>query len=139
MHLFHFLIFSISEFMTEHFIEMGAGTGGPDCKSRIFDFGEVELHFCPKVYYKKLLQTHGDIAAVQYAIEKNNFRVGLNQEACPGFGAALGEAVILSVSTPKHLQQRLGILQNYDYDDFLNLNRLYRLVSSDKNSYFFWV
>uniref|UniRef100_A0A0K8VBB9 Angiotensin-converting enzyme n=1 Tax=Bactrocera latifrons TaxID=174628 RepID=A0A0K8VBB9_BACLA len=117
------------EFMNEHFIEMDAGTGGPDCKSRIFDFGEIELHFCPKVYYKKLLQTHGDIAAVQYAIEKNNFRVGLNQEACPGFGAAMGEAVILSVSTPKHLQQRLGILKNYDYDDLLNLNRLYRLAT----------
>ncbi|XP_067630192.1 angiotensin-converting enzyme-like [Eurosta solidaginis] len=117
------------EFMSEHFIEMEPGTGGPDCKSRIFDFGEIELHYCPRVYYKKLLQTHADITAVQYAIAKNNFRVGLNQEACPGFGAALGEAVILSVSNPKHLQQRLGLLQNYEYDDILNLNRLYRMAA----------
>ncbi|XP_037954840.1 angiotensin-converting enzyme-like [Teleopsis dalmanni] len=115
-------------FMHDHFIEMEPGSGGPDCKSRIFDFGEIEMNYCPKVYYKKLLQTHGDVSTIQYALAKNNLSVGLNQEASPGFGNALGEAVILSVSTPKHLQQRLGLLKDYEYDDLLNTNRLYRLA-----------
>lgn len=114
--------------MRDHFIEMEVGEGGPDCKSRIFTYGEIELNYCPKVYYKKLLQTHGDVTQIQYALMKNNLRVGLNQEACPGFGNALGEAIILSVSTPQHLQECLRLLQDYDYDDILNLNRLYRLV-----------
>ncbi|XP_030381613.1 angiotensin-converting enzyme-like [Scaptodrosophila lebanonensis] len=115
-------------FLDEHFKAMEPGSGGPDCKSRIFDFGTIEMHYCPKVYYKKLLQTHGDMARVQYALAKNNLAVGLNQEASPGFGNAIGEAVILSASTPKHLQQRLRLLQDYEYDDLLNLNRLYRMA-----------
>ncbi|KAM7343194.1 angiotensin-converting enzyme-like isoform 2-T2 [Cochliomyia hominivorax] len=116
------------DFMHKHFIEMESGEGGPDCKSRIFTYGEVELNYCPKVYYKKLLQTHGDVTQIQYALLKNNLRVGLNQEACPGFGNAMGEAIILSVSTPQHVQECLGLLKDYDYDDILNLNRLYRLA-----------
>ena len=116
------------EFMRDHFVEMEVGSGGPDCKSRIFDFGEIELNYCPKVYFKKLLQSHADISQVEYALAKNNLRVGLNQEACPGFGGALGEAAILSVSTPQYLQKRLHLLQNYEYDDLLNLNRLYRMA-----------
>lgn len=109
---------------------MEAGTGGPDCKSKIFDYAEVEMHYCPKVYFKKLLQTHGDMTQIQYALLKNNMRVGLNQEACPGFANALGEAVILSVSTPRHFQEKLGLLKNYNYDDILNINRCYRQVNS---------
>ncbi|XP_073844468.1 angiotensin-converting enzyme-like [Musca autumnalis] len=116
------------DFIRDHFIEMEPSEGGPDCKSRIFTYGEIELNYCPKVYYKKLLQTHGDVTHIQYAILKNNYSVGLNQEAAPGFGNAMGEAVILSVSTPKHLQQQLGLLTNIDYDDVLNLNRLYRMA-----------
>ncbi|XP_073811720.1 angiotensin-converting enzyme-like [Musca autumnalis] len=54
-------------------------------------------------------------------------RVGLNQEACPGFGNAMAEAVILSVSTPEHLQQQLNLLKEYDYDDEMNLNFLYKM------------
>uniref|UniRef100_A0A1I8PMP1 Angiotensin-converting enzyme n=2 Tax=Stomoxys calcitrans TaxID=35570 RepID=A0A1I8PMP1_STOCA len=116
------------DFMRDNFIEMEPAEGGPDCKSRIFTYAEIELNYCPKVYYKKLLQTHGDITHIQYAILKNNLSVGLNQEAAPGFGNAMGEAVILSASTPKHLQERLGLLTTYDYDDILNLNRLYRMA-----------
>ncbi|XP_075166830.1 angiotensin-converting enzyme-like [Haematobia irritans] len=116
------------DFMRDNFVEMEPSEGGPDCKSRIFTYGEIELNYCPKVYYKKLLQTHGDITQIQYAILKNNLSVGLNQEASPGFANAMGEAVILSVSTPQHLQGKLGLLTDYDYDDILNLNRLYRMA-----------
>lgn len=97
------------------------------------------MKYCPSVSYKKLLTTHGDIAHMEYAILRNNMRVGLNQEACPGFGNAMAEAVILSVSTPKHLQQHLNLLNDYTYDDEMNMNFLYRMVRDKGHIYFFGI
>uniref|UniRef100_A0A1I8MLX4 Angiotensin-converting enzyme n=1 Tax=Musca domestica TaxID=7370 RepID=A0A1I8MLX4_MUSDO len=113
-------------FLREHF--RLHRNGGPDCKSALFTAGEIHMKYCPSVSYKKLLTTHGDITHMEYAILRNNMRVGLNQEACPGFGNAMAEAVILSVSTPKHLQQHLNLLNNYTYDDEMNMNFLYRMA-----------
>ncbi|XP_073811719.1 angiotensin-converting enzyme-like [Musca autumnalis] len=116
------------EFKRDHFFEIEDNMSGPDCKSYIFTQSEIELNYCPKVNYKKLLTTHGDIAHVEYAIMKNNLTVGLNREASPGFSNAIAEAVILSASTPKHLQQHLGLLTEYNYDDEMNLNFLFRMA-----------
>uniref|UniRef100_A0A1I8PQ00 Angiotensin-converting enzyme n=1 Tax=Stomoxys calcitrans TaxID=35570 RepID=A0A1I8PQ00_STOCA len=101
---------------------------GPDCKSRINYHGSIQMTYCPKVSYKKLLTTHGDIAQVEYALQKNNLTVGLSREACPGFSNALAEATILTVSTPRHLQQHLHLLKEYDYDGEMHLNFLYRMA-----------
>lgn len=101
-------------------------TSGSDCKSVIFDYGEVDLDYCNKAYFKKLLQTHSDMTEVHYALIKNKLVVGLNQEAMPGFSDALGEAVLLSASSPHYMKENLHILGDIQYDDELGLNRLYR-------------
>ncbi|XP_075166607.1 angiotensin-converting enzyme-like [Haematobia irritans] len=101
---------------------------GPECKTRINTHGMIQMTYCPKVNYKKLLTIHGDMAQVEYALLKNNLSVGYSQEACPGFSNALAEATILSVSTPKHLQQHLDLLKEYNYDDKMHLNFLYRMA-----------
>jgi len=101
---------------------------GPDCKSEVFDFYRiVGLKYCPKPNFKKFIQVHGDMASVHYINEKSPLPFGLRDEACPGFGKALGEAAVLACSTPNHIQGTRILEREYNYDDERSLNRIFRL------------
>ncbi|KAI8039805.1 angiotensin-converting enzyme [Drosophila gunungcola] len=101
--------------------------GGPDCKSQVYYFPpDVALRYCPKLDYKKLMQIHGTMAELQYYLYKLQLPFGLDTEPCPGFGAALGETVILASGTPRHLH-RLHILLNDSLTEQQSLNRLFRM------------
>uniref|UniRef100_A0A1I8PSQ5 Angiotensin-converting enzyme n=1 Tax=Stomoxys calcitrans TaxID=35570 RepID=A0A1I8PSQ5_STOCA len=117
-----------SYFQYEGFKPITNSEDSADCKARINYHGKVRMAYCEKVNYKRLLTTHGDITRLGYALQKNKLPVGLSREACPGFGNAMAEAVILTVSTPKHLQQNVHLLTEYNYDDEMHLNFLYRMA-----------
>lgn len=98
-----------------------------DCKSDIFDITpHVYLKYCKKVDFRKFLQAHGFIGSIHYALQKKN----LPYYYFPSYNLEfpVGEAVILSASTHKHLKN-IGLLPNFKYKDDVMLNRLFRMVS----------
>lgn len=121
-----FILFST--FWTEHMLKIPEDADDHDCKSKVYDlYPEVGLRYCTKIDFRKLMQMHGTMATVFYNLQKNSLPIGVDREAFPGFGNIIGEAVILSASTPRHLEN-VGLIENYSVDKELNLNRLFRLV-----------
>lgn len=98
-----------------------------DCKSDIFDITpHVYLKYCKKVDFRKLLQAHGYMGSIHYALQKKE----LPYYYFPSYDLEfpVGEAVILSASTHKHLKS-VGLLPDVNYKDDVMMNRLFRMVS----------
>lgn len=57
---------------------------------------------------------------LQYANQPIIYRTGAN----PGFHEAIGDVFALSAATPKFLE-KIGLLQNYEYDEEAKINQLY--------------
>lgn len=98
-----------------------------DCKSDIFDITpHVYLKYCKKVDFRKFLQAHGYMGSIHYALQKKD----LPYYYFPSYDLEfpVGEAVILSASTHKHLKS-VGLLPDVKYKDDVMMNRLFRMVS----------
>ncbi|XP_055920460.1 angiotensin-converting enzyme [Eupeodes corollae] len=107
--------------------KMSDEEAGDDCKAVVFYFPpDVGLRYCPKVDFKKFLQMHGHMSELQYNLYKAHLPIGLDREACPGFGSAIGESAIVSAGSPRHLD-RIKLIENYTLDNELTMNRLFRL------------
>ncbi|MPC96271.1 Angiotensin-converting enzyme [Portunus trituberculatus] len=82
---------------------------------------------CAKVHMKDLLSIHHELGHIHYYLQYNHlplvFRKGANQ----GFHEALGDTVIMSVGTPRHLQ-RVGLLKEVEEDNELEMNYLLRVA-----------
>lgn len=116
-----------SNFWNKYSRKMSDEEAGADCKAIVFYFPpDVALRYCPKVDFKKFLQMHGHMSELQYNLYKANLPYGLDREACPGFGNAIGEAAIISAGSPRHLE-KTGLIENYTLDNELTMNRLFRL------------
>ncbi|XP_055844514.1 angiotensin-converting enzyme [Episyrphus balteatus] len=116
-----------SHFWEKYARKMSDEEAGDDCKAVVFYFPpDVGLRYCPQVDFKKLLQMHGHMSELQYNLYKAHLPVGLDREACPGFGSAIGESAIVAAGSPRHLE-RLGLMENYTLDSELTMNRLFRL------------
>ncbi|XP_055919071.1 angiotensin-converting enzyme-like [Eupeodes corollae] len=107
------------------FISQGVGKIGIDCKPDIFDKTSwIYMKYCKTSTFKRFLQTHGYMGRLHYALEKKNlpfyFFSSFNLEY------PLGEAVILSASTPNHMN-RAEILNHFNYTNELAMNRLFRM------------
>lgn len=107
--------------------KMSDDEAGEDCKAVVFYFPpDVGLRYCPKVDFKKFLQMHGHMSELQYNLYKSHLPIGLDRDACPGFGNAIGESAIVSAGSPRHLE-KIGLIENYTLDSELTMNRLFRL------------
>ncbi|KAL5288395.1 hypothetical protein ACFFRR_008931 [Megaselia abdita] len=96
-----------------------------DCKSDIFDITpHVYLKYCKKVDFRKFLQAHGYMGSIHYALQKKQ----LPYYYFPSYDLEfpVGEAVILSASTHKHLKS-VGLLPDVSYKDDVMMNRLFRM------------
>lgn len=96
-----------------------------DCRADIFDLTpKIYMKYCQKVEFRKFMQNHGYLSRVHYATEKRDlpayFFDSYNLEY------PVGEAVILSASTPKHLGA-IGIARNFTFTDRVLLNRHMRM------------
>lgn len=117
-------------FWNKYSRKMSDEEAGADCKAIVFYFPpDVALRYCPKVDFKKFLQMHGHMSELQYNLYKTHLPFGLDRDACPGFGSAIGEAAIVSAGSPRHLE-KIGLIENYALDNELTMNRLFRLVSN---------
>ncbi|XP_058820850.1 angiotensin-converting enzyme-like [Topomyia yanbarensis] len=100
------------------------------CQPSAWDFcngKDYRLKMCTSVTHKDFITVHHELAHVQYFLNYRNnpkvFRDGAN----PGFHEALGDAVTLSVASPKHLQ-KLGLVQKNVDDTAHDINFLFSLA-----------
>jgi len=98
---------------------------GDDCSTEIYDGGNVTyLIYCKEDNIQKFLHMHGNVARISYANERKNLSFphlsSFNMET------AIGEAVLLSASTPKYLHE-IGHKDVSVLSDQEDMNRLYRM------------
>uniref|UniRef100_A0A1I8NRP3 Angiotensin-converting enzyme n=1 Tax=Stomoxys calcitrans TaxID=35570 RepID=A0A1I8NRP3_STOCA len=95
------------------------------CRAVIFDLTpKVYMHYCQKVDFKKFMQMHGYVGRIQYAQEKKDLPAYFFESYDLEY--PVGEAVILSASTPKHLQA-IGLAKNFEFSEKTLMNRLFRM------------
>ncbi|KAL4104663.1 hypothetical protein QTP88_019945 [Uroleucon formosanum] len=96
------------------------------CKASAWDFCnkyDYRIKQCTEVSMDDLFSTHHEMAHIEYYLHYIDQPLLFKEGANPGFHEALSDAVILSISTPRHLH-RIGLLNNItdDYEsqiDFL--------------------
>nr|CAH7718565.1 unnamed protein product [Callosobruchus chinensis] len=102
------------------------------CQPSAWDFcnrRDFRIKMCTQVNMKDLITAHHEMAHIYYFMEYKNqpkvFRDGAN----PGFHEAVGEAIGLSVGTPKHLQA-LGLMPatGYRSKSLVDINYLYKMA-----------
>ncbi|PNF32150.1 hypothetical protein B7P43_G00728, partial [Cryptotermes secundus] len=100
------------------------------CQPSAWDFcnrRDYRIKMCTQVTMKDFVTVHHEMAHLQYFLEYRQqpkvFRDGAN----PGFHEAVGEAVALSIATPRHLQD-LGLVQGSVDDVPHNINSLFSLA-----------
>ncbi|XP_013187397.1 angiotensin-converting enzyme [Amyelois transitella] len=97
------------------------------CQPSAWDFcnrHDYRIKMCTHVDMKDLVTAHHEMAHIQYFLAYRNqpkvFRDGAN----PGFHEAIGEAIALSVASPRHLQT-LGLVQRSVDDTAHDTNYLF--------------
>ncbi|XP_037950435.1 angiotensin-converting enzyme-like [Teleopsis dalmanni] len=96
-----------------------------NCKADIFDLTpKVYVKYCNSVEFKKFMQNHGYLSQVHYAKEKKNLPSYYFNSYDLEY--SVGEAVILSASTPKHLTAT-GLAKDFAFTDQTLFNRLFRM------------
>lgn len=96
-----------------------------DCHADIFDLTpKVYMLYCEKVDFKKFMQMHGYLSRYHYAQEKKNLPSYFFDSYDLEY--PVGEAVILSACTPKHLQT-IGLAKNFEFTEKILTNRLFRM------------
>ncbi|XP_058056752.1 angiotensin-converting enzyme [Anopheles bellator] len=100
------------------------------CQPSSWDFctgKDYRIKMCTQVTHKDFITVHHEMAHIQYFLNYRNnpkvFRDGAN----PGFHEALGDAISLSVASPKHLQN-LGLVQKSVDDTAHDINFLFSLA-----------
>ncbi|VEN53345.1 unnamed protein product [Callosobruchus maculatus] len=102
------------------------------CQPSAWDFcnrRDFRIKMCTQVNMKDLITAHHEMAHIYYFMQYKNqpkvFRDGAN----PAFHEAVGEAIGLSVGTPKHLQA-LGLMPatGYRSKNLVDINYLYKMA-----------
>ncbi|KAK5649889.1 hypothetical protein RI129_000918 [Pyrocoelia pectoralis] len=100
------------------------------CQPSAWDFCNREdfrIKMCTRINMKDLITAHHELAHIHYFIQYRNLPKVFRDGANPAFHEAIGEAVGLSVGTPRHLQA-LGLVQTSVDDSAVNINYLYMMA-----------
>lgn len=100
------------------------------CQASAWDFCnrlDYRIKMCTKVTMKDLITVHHEMAHVQYFLRYSGLPREFRDGANPGFHEAVGEAVALSVATPRHLQT-LGLANKYIDEGSADINYLFSLA-----------
>lgn len=100
------------------------------CQPSAWDFcnsRDFRIKMCTKITMKDLITAHHELSHIHYFMQYKNLPKVFRDGANPGFHEAIGEAIGLSVGTPKHLQT-LGLLQNSIDDSSVDINYLYQMA-----------
>ncbi|XP_067687134.1 uncharacterized protein [Haliotis asinina] len=104
-----------------------------DCYASAWDFyngRDFRMQMCTDITMEDLLTVHYQMAHIQYYQQYKNQPVVFRSGANPGFQEAVGNAVTLSVATPKHLK-KIGLLTDVEDDPETDINYMLR-VALDK-------
>lgn len=113
------------KFLQDQLKEHDESTNIGDCRADIFDLTpKVYMKYCQKVDFKKFMQMHGYISRIHYAQEKKNLPSYFFESYDLEY--PVGEAVILSACTPKHLQA-IGLAKDFKFTEKTLMNRLFRM------------
>lgn len=100
--------------------------GGAVCHANIFDLTpRVRMQYCEEVDFKKFMQMHGYLGRIHYAREREHLPAYFFEAY--GLQLPVGEAVILSASSPRHLQN-IGLAKNTALSEQILMNRLFRMA-----------
>ncbi|XP_076240177.1 angiotensin-converting enzyme Ance-3 isoform X2 [Calliopsis andreniformis] len=100
------------------------------CQASAWDFCnrlDYRIKMCTKVTMKDLITVHHEMAHIQYFLRYRGLPREFRDGANPGFHEAIGEAVALSVATPRHLQT-LGLGNKYIDESTADINYLFTLA-----------
>ncbi|XP_015174852.1 PREDICTED: angiotensin-converting enzyme [Polistes dominula] len=100
------------------------------CQASAWDFCnrlDYRIKMCTKVTMKDLITVHHEMAHIQYFLRYSGLPREFRDGANPGFHEAIGEAVALSVATPRHLQT-LGLANKYIDEYAADINYLFSLA-----------
>ncbi|XP_076294976.1 angiotensin-converting enzyme Ance-3 isoform X2 [Lasioglossum baleicum] len=100
------------------------------CQASAWDFCnriDYRIKMCTKVTMKDLITVHHEMAHIQYFLRYSGHAREFRDGANPGFHEAVGEAIALSVTTPKHLQT-LGLGNKYIDESTADINYLFTLA-----------
>jgi peptidyl-dipeptidase A len=87
-----------------------------NCGHQVFDFyagdgngadakdGDFRLIQCTELNQASFLDSYGEMAGIQYAMQYAHQPLIFREAAAPGFNSAVGEAIIKSVDTPAYYQ-----------------------------------
>ncbi|XP_012283473.1 angiotensin-converting enzyme [Orussus abietinus] len=100
------------------------------CQASAWDFCnglDYRIKMCTRVTMKDLFTVHHEMAHIQYFLRYRHLPREFRDGANPGFHEAVGEAVVLSVSSPRHLQT-LGLATKYIDEPAADINYLFALA-----------
>ncbi|XP_015596207.1 angiotensin-converting enzyme [Cephus cinctus] len=100
------------------------------CEASAWDFCnrvDYRIKMCTKVTMKDLITVHHEMAHIEYFLQYSGLPREFRDGANPGFHEAVGEAVALSVATPRHLQT-LGLANIFVEDPMTDINYLFTLA-----------
>lgn len=100
------------------------------CQPSAWDFctgNDYRIKMCTTVTHKDLITVHHEMAHIYYFANYRHLPKVFRDGANPGFHEAIGDAIGLSVSTPKHLQN-LGLVQKSVDDVYHDINYLFALA-----------
>ncbi|XP_016909807.2 angiotensin-converting enzyme isoform X1 [Apis cerana] len=100
------------------------------CQASAWDFCnrlDYRIKMCTKVTMKDLITVHHEMAHIEYFLRYSGLTREFRDGANPGFHEAVGEAVALSVATPRHLQT-LSLGNKYIDESTTDINYLFTLA-----------
>ncbi|XP_014475472.1 PREDICTED: angiotensin-converting enzyme-like [Dinoponera quadriceps] len=100
------------------------------CQASAWDFCnrlDYRIKMCTKVTMKDLITVHHEMAHIQYFLRYSGLPREFRDGANPGFHEAVGEAVALSVATPRHLQT-LDLANKFIDERSADINYLFSLA-----------
>jgi peptidyl-dipeptidase A len=85
---------------------------------------DVRIKMCTKKTHEDFLVIHHEMGHIMYYLYYNDKPAPFQTGANPGFHEAIGDAISLSVNTPKHLKRVNLIGSNVNYTQEMQLNYL---------------
>ncbi|KMY90188.1 angiotensin-converting enzyme [Drosophila simulans] len=100
------------------------------CEPSAWDFcnrHDFRVKICTDINQRSLISVHHEMAHIQYFLQYRHLPKIFRNGANPAFHQAVGDAIGLSVSTPRHLQT-LGLLQRSLDESSYDINYLFTMA-----------
>uniref|UniRef100_A0A0A1XT46 Angiotensin-converting enzyme n=1 Tax=Zeugodacus cucurbitae TaxID=28588 RepID=A0A0A1XT46_ZEUCU len=114
------------EFYTNSLLEQPLDGRRVFCEPSAWDFcnrHDFRVKTCSEISQKGLLSAHHEMAHIQYFLQYRHLPKVFRNGANPAFHQAIGDAIMLSVSTSKHFQT-IGLLQRSVDESSYDINYL---------------